>query len=138
MTTLEAIVERLQTAAPSWQYRIGFGADLMDFIQQATIPAPTVFISVGEHAPNVDTLTEAFRYERFIEHFSIFIRRAEFSPDEAGVIYQQYLDIRDALNGYTFKTSRGGVSMHRVCAVETGTPLYEGGFAAAQLSIAVY
>lgn len=128
MTPLEAIVSTITNKAPTWKQMIGYGADVIDFVQSQTFAGPTVMISVGHHEP-VGQPREGGRYRGFSETFTIYLRAPSHVASVADT-QKTFLALRDAFNGMQIDKPEGGPAVIKIAG---GIPLYNAGLPEAQL-----
>lgn len=132
MTGLQLLQEAIATAT-DWQQDVVMSMDLDQYIAANQVTTPRVVISIGQHEPDPESRVGYGRYERFLEHFSILLGAPQQTQQSPGEVYDVYLAIRDALNGYHNDARAPG----RGIEVGPGTPLYESGYAEANLNIVV-
>ena len=122
---LTAIIESVEAAG--FEYEVGFGADILEWIETAKVPSQgTVLISIGPEVPTQKLQTGKVRL--FRGTYTVWMRMRVAKGKEAAA-YQRYRDLRESLNGKPYDGGR-----HVLSITESSVDM-AGGFAEPQLTI---
>jgi hypothetical protein len=124
MTALEKIIEIVSDAG--YGYRVGYGADLMEYLESEAPAIGDCLILIGFDRP--DRHLSDGRVAGWIGSFSVFIRQP-YARGLESEVYERYIALRTALDGAPYANGSKNLKM------VSGAPQIAGGYAEPQLMI---
>jgi hypothetical protein len=128
MTVLEAVIDQVRRACPGFKVDWGFHADLVSFLAESRISGPTIFVGIGTEQP------EEYREDSVVDAWNeVYVIGFRTAGDKKLDLYQQYITLREALNGKSLNTEDGP----RTSTIIAGERAREKGYNDAALTIEV-